>query len=454
MSMRPVLPILVATLLLATSAAALAATPEPKHWVARRLAADHHLQIEVKGVDGPASGVGPCKVEGLVARAFRSKDNKFHPGSGIAFFQACSVGAVAAHSGEVLWPVETLRGARVLEVFLRQGRGGMETADQGEGMAVLAAATEAPTVQDDPKLVRESRESMSSYEIDTALRRNNTEAALTLARDPDPGVKARLLAQVAAKVPSVLDEALAALRALPSPAERLAAGMGMDETLVLAGAAAAALTIAAEVERELPAAADRTAVLLNLYGVRMRAGDHKSALASLAQIPDAAIRRERLAESPHALRGFGANPASAEFIERLLAAAEMLPADRRREALAALSDTALAVAMAQAPAMAARIAEPPALRGHAPSATALAVLFEQGAGVTRDAAQSARWYAVAAAGFGGPDAERLDARKRLAGFSAETRTAAARLLLQAQGKSPMAPLGPVSADRLVDMAGR
>jgi TPR repeat protein len=446
--------VLAIILVLATGATAEAAGPEPKHWVARRLAADHHLQIEVKGVDGPASGVGPCKIEGLVARAFRSKNNKFHPGSGVVFFQACSLGEAMSHSGEILWPLDALRGARVLEVFLRQGRGGMETADQGEGMAVLAAATDAPTVQDDPKLVRESRESISSYEIDAAVRRNNIEAALTFARDPDPSLKARLLAQVAAKAPAVLDEALAALRALPTPAERLAAGMSMGETLVMGGATAAALTVATEVERDLPAATDRTAVLLNLFGVRMRAGDHKGALASLAQIADAATRRDRLAGSPHALKGFGANPASAEFIERLLVAAEVLPADRSREAIVTLSDAALTAAMAQAPAMAARIAEPPARRGHAPSATALAVLYEQGAGVPRDTAQSARWYAVAAAGFGGPDSERRDARKRLAGFSAADRLAAARLLLQAQGKSPMAPLGAVSPDRLVEMAGR
>jgi hypothetical protein len=436
------------------STAALAAAPEPKHWVARRLAADHHLQIEVKGVDGPPSGVGLCRVEGIVARVFKSKAGKFHPGSGLAFFQACSVGPAAAHSGEVLWPVAELKDAKVLEVFLRQGRAGFEPADQGEGMAVLAAPTDAPTVRDDPALVRESRGSLSSYEIDVALRRNNTEAALELARDPDPGLRARLLAQVAAKTPAAVDEMMAALRALPTPQARLDAGMDMDQTLVLAGARAPALAVADEIERDLGAASDREAVLLNLFGVRMRAGEHKGALASLAKIADAGVRQARLAESPHALKGFGANPASAQFIESLLSAAEALPPERRGEALSALSEAALAVAMKQAPAQAARLAEPAARRSHSPSATALAVLAEQGAGVAKDTAEAARWYAVAAAGFGGSDAERLDARKQLAGFSAATRVAAARLLLQAQGKSPMVPLDKVSADRLVEMAGR
>jgi hypothetical protein len=435
------------------------AGPEDRQFVARRLAAEHHLQVEVKGVDAPATNVGPCKVEGLVARVFKSEGQRFHPGSGLAFFQPCATAPVTAHTGETLWPVETLRVARVVEVFLKPGRAGLETADGGQGLMVLDAPTDAPAVHDDPALVREMRQTLASYEIDSALKRGETEAALRLARDPDAEVRARLLAQVVsglvarrdAKAPAVLDEALATLNALPAGDTRLAAAMDMGETLVLAGAGGPALRIATVTEAQLKAITDasrRDAVLLHLYGLNLRAGEPVGALAALAQVGDGATRRDRLAEAPYALKGFAANPASAEFIARLLAAADALAdPERRREATLALATAAHAAATTLSPEQAAKVVLPGAQRRHTPSATVMAVLSEMGEGVAKDRTEAARWYAVAATGFGGTEGERADARLRLDGFTAAERAGAARLL----GGGPIAA---VTAERLVDLAGR
>ncbi|MGE5504378.1 MAG: hypothetical protein ACM31L_08130 [Actinomycetota bacterium] len=448
--MRRTIPALV---LLALAGPA-AAGPEDKQFVARRLAADHHLQIEVKGVDVPAEAVGLCKVEGLAVRVFKSAGGRFHPGSGLAFFQPCATRPATAHSGETLWPAETLRSAKVVEVFLRPGRAGLETADGGQGLKLLDGPTDTPAVRDDPALVREMRQTIASYEIETALKRNDTNAALALARDEDMGVRARLLAQVAAGLASrpagkdVLDEAAKVLAGLPAGEVRLAAAMDMGETLVLAGAAGPALGIAVVTQAELAGVTERARrdeVLLHLFGLKLRAGEPAGALAALAQVSDGMVRRDRLDEAPYALKGFAANPASPDFMAKLLAAADALPPERRGEAVEHLAAAAHKAAGTLEPAQAARVVEPGAVRRHTPSATVMAVLSEMGEGLAKDRAQAARWYAVAAAGFGGSDAERADAKRRLAGFTPAERGAAARLL----GAGPVAQ---ATVEKLVDLA--
>jgi hypothetical protein len=435
-------------LLSSTSAMAADGAMEARNWVARRLTADSHVQIEVSGVavDGAA-----CRVSGTVRKAFAGKAAA---GDAAAFRLPCGADA--------FWPAEKLKSARVVEAFLKQGLGGSEAVDDGQGLRVLAAPTDKPQSVDDPALVREMTESIARYRIDAETKRRNPDGALALARVDDPVMRARLLAHAAGLLTvhrlngadAATDEALAAVKALPDSEMRLEAGLVALESLAMGQAKAGALALAGLLEPEVDALtvpSRRDAATLVLYGARIRSDDPAGAFVSLSKLTDPATRRDRLSNMPFAQKEFSpVNPESPGWMDRLLTGAEALPAgDFRTEALTRLCRTAqrAAMEMTRMPDLmdkAATMAEVAARHRHAPSAQLLALIREaQGGAAAR--AEAARWHAVSAVGFDGNLKSRSEALKTLATFTPAERSAAARLL--APGAS-----GEASPARLVELA--
>lgn len=438
--------ILPTALLLLVAAPALAGPPqavmEARNYVARRLTADYHLQVEPTGVEDLG---GLCRVEGKVVRRFAAPAEALPPGAAVVFAMPCAA--------EGFWPVERLKSARLVEVFLRKGLTGLEIADEGQGLLALEAPSDAPMVHDDPALVREMTETIAGYSIDTEAKRNNPDGALALARVSDLVLRVRLLAHAAASfaaqhlkaADAAGAETLAAFEALPPGPGRLETGLAAVETLALGGAKPATLRLADLLLPEVEALTDTAghdAALLVLYGARTRADDPAAALTALSRVSSPKTRRERLEDMPFAQKEFGAaNPASAAWMDRLLTAAEAQPdAGFRGEATLALCRTAYraAAGLVENPALAVKaipMMEQAARRHHGPSAVLLAVLVEVAGGV-KARPEAARWYAVAGVGFDVSETAAAEAGKILAGFTPSERAAAARLLGGAGAATP------------------
>ncbi|BAE49510.1 hypothetical protein amb0706 [Paramagnetospirillum magneticum AMB-1] len=439
---------LVLLLLSSTSALAAGAGMETRNYVARRLTADSHVQVEVGGVElsGPV-----CRVSGTVRKVFAGA---LAAGDALAFRLPCGPAD--------FWPLDRLKSARVAEVFLKSGLNGAEAADDGEGLRAIAAVTAQPQSVDDPALVREMTESIARYRIDAEVKRRNPAAALTLARVPDPVLRARLLAHAAGlmsvhrlpEAEATGDEAMAAVKALPDAEVRLESGLVALESLAMGQARKAALTLADALEPDVDALtlpSRRDAASLVLYGARIRSDDPAAAFVSLSKVTDPATRRDRLSNMPFAQKDFSpVNPDSLGWMDRLLAGAEALPAsDFRTEALTQLCRTAQrsAMEMAKMPNLlgkAGAMAEVAARRRHGPSAQLLALIREAEGGAAARA-EAARWHAVSASGFDGAMKSRAEALTALGTFTPAERSAAARLL------QPSAT-GDVSPARLVEMA--
>lgn len=439
-------------LLLLSSNSVLAADTamEARNWVARRLAAESHVQVEVSGVEVAGAA---CRVSGTVRKVF---SGKAQPGEALSFRLPCGA--------DSFWPAARLKSAKVAEAFVKPGLDGFEAADDGQGLRLLAALTEAPQSVDDPALVREMTESIARYRIDAEIKRRDPAAALALARVADPSLRARLLAHAAGlmsvrrlpEAEAAADEAIAAVKALPDPETRLESGLVALESLAMGQARKGALALAAVLEPQVDALtvpSRRDAATLVLYGARVRADDPAAGFVSLAKVTDPAMRRDRLANMPFAQKDFSpVNPDSLGWMDRLLAGAEALPAGEfRTEALTQLCRTAQrsAMEMTRMPdllAKAAAMAEVAARRRHAPSAQLLALIREAEGGPAARA-EAARWHAVSATGFDGGMATRSDALKTLGTFSPAERAAAARLLQPAIG-------GEVSPSRLVELAAK
>lgn len=418
-----------------------------RNWVARRLTADRHVQVEVEAVerDGDA-----CRVSGSVVRVFSGVGR---PGETIAFRLPCGPQAFQTEQG--------LTSAKVLELALKAGPGGLEVPDEGQGLRRLEAPTDAPTAVDDPALVREMSESLAHYRIDTEVKRRDAGAALALARVDDPMLRARLLAHAAGlmqvrglpEASATAEEAVAAVKALPA-AERLEHGLAALESLAMGQVRAETLALAAALEPEIdaePLPSTRDAHTLVLYGARIRAGDPASALSSLSKLSDPAIRRDRLDNMPFAQKDFSpVNPQSPPWMDRLLSGAEALPAGEfREEARTRLARTAYRSAlemtrMAGLLDKAAAMAEVGAKHRHSPSAQLLALILEAKGGAEARA-QAARRHAESASGFDGGATARAEALRALATFSPAERLAAARLL-EAGAKGAWSP------ERLVALA--
>ena len=103
--------------------------------MARRLQADQHLQVEVGDV---ADQAGTCKVSGQVRQVFKGKSVA---GDSLAFALPCAT--------DSFWPVEKLRAARLLEVFLKHSLSGLEAVDDGDALCVAASEAEEDKDGDD-----------------------------------------------------------------------------------------------------------------------------------------------------------------------------------------------------------------------------------------------------------------------------------------------------------------
>lgn len=437
-------------LLLSSSATALAAEPgmEARNWVARRLSATGHVQMEVAGVEAQGS---QCRVAGTVRKVFAGKAAA---GDSLSFSLPCG--------SDAFWPADKLRAARLVEVFLSDGLKGAEAADNGQGMKAVDAASDAPQVVDDPVLVREMSETIARYQIDVETKQRNGDAALALTKVDDPVLHARLLAAAAGLMTArglkgadgAAEQAVAAVKALADADSRLDTGLDALESLAMGQAAKASLALASFLEPQVDALtlpSRRDSATLVLYGARIRAGDAPAAFLSLSKLSDPAIRRDRLGNMPFAQKDFGPmNPDSPGWMDRLLSGAEALaPGDFRTEAMTQLCRTAQASAleMTRIPNMlakAAAMAEVSAKRRHAPSAQLLA-LIKEAEGAKDARAQAARWHAVSASGFDGGTQAKAEALKVLATFSPAERSAAARLI------SPKVQ-GAVTPQQLVSLA--
>lgn len=441
---------LVLLLLSSTSALAADGVMEARNWVARRLAAESHVQVEVSRVDVAGAA---CRLSGKVGKVFAGKARS---GEALSFRLPCGT--------DSFWPAEKLKSAKVVEAFVKPGLDGLDAADDGQGLRLLPAVTDAPQWVDDPALVREMTESIARYRIDAEIKRRDPASALALARVADPVLRARLLAHAAGlmsvrrlpEAEATADEAIAAVKALPDADTRLEAGLVALESLAMGQAKKGALALAALLEPQVDALtvpSRRDAATLVLYGARVRSDDPAAGFVSLSKVTDPATRRDRLANMPFAQKDFSpVNPDSLGWMDRLLAGAEALPAGEfRTEALTQLCRTVQrsAMEMTKLPDLlpkAAAMAELAARRRHAPSAQLLALIREAGGGAAARA-EAARWHAVSATGFDGGMSTRSDALKTLGTFSAAERAAAARLLQPASG-------GDVSPSRLVELAAK
>jgi hypothetical protein len=352
----------------------------------------------------------------------------------------------------------------VAEIFLKPGLGGLEVADDGQGLRALDAATERPQWVDDPALVREMTESIARYRIDAETTRKNPAGALALARVEDLALRARLLAHTAGlmvvrKLPeaeATAQEAVAAVKALPDAPLRLETGLVALESLAMGKAAKGTIALAAILEPlvdALTVPSQRDEATLVLYGARIRSNDPAGAFLSLSKVTDPATRRDRLSNMPFAQKDFSpVNPDSLGWLDSLLAGAEALaPSDFRTEALTQLCRTAQRSAMeiTRLPDMlgkAAAMAEVAARRRHAPAAQLLALIREAEGGPAARA-EAARWHAVSAIGFDGGMKTRSEALKTLGTFTPSERAAAARLLQPSTE-------GEASPGRLVELAGK
>ncbi|CAA7619145.1 conserved exported hypothetical protein [Candidatus Terasakiella magnetica] len=421
-------------LLLVLSAGTALAAMEPKLYVARRLSADHHIQIRVMAVEERA---GLCQIQGRTATVFRSKAGILSPGADLTFSQPCAADAA--------WPAARLKGVKVLEVFLRSGIGGLESADLGDGTRALESASATPAMVDNPAVVMEMQETIARYQIDAEAKRNDAEAALALARVSDPGLRSRLLGHAAgifsarkmAPAEATAVEAVEAVKALGDSAQRLENGLVALESMAMGGVRQPILPLAdllSPLVDAITLPTQRDASFLVLYGARVRAGDPAGALTALGKVGDPKLRRERLDDMPFALKDFGpANPASLAWLDSLLSGAEaQTDAAFRSEALTALCRIAYrsASGLIQVPNLtkeAGAMAELAARRRHAPSAKLLGVLNEAKGGAEARA-EAARWYAAAASGLDAGGGARADALRTLASFTLDERTAAAALL--------------------------
>ncbi|KIL99112.1 hypothetical protein CCC_03330 [Paramagnetospirillum magnetotacticum MS-1] len=439
-------------LLLLSSASALAAGAgmEARNYVARRLTAEGHVQVEVTGVE-PSGDI--CRVSGIVRKVFAGRAAA---GDSLAFRLPCGADA--------FWTADKLKAARLAEVFVKPGLNGLDAADDGEGLRLLDAVTALPQSVDDPALVREMTESIARYRIDAEVKRRNPAAALEMTQVADPALRARLLAHAAGlmaahglpQADGAADEAIAAVTALPDADTRLETGLVALESLAMGRARKGALALAALLEPEVDALtlpSRRDAAGLVLYGARIRSDDPAGAFVSLSKLSDPATRRDRLSNMPFAQKDFSpVNPDSPVWMDRLLAGAEALPAGSfRTEALTGLCRTVrnTAMEMTKMPDLLGRAggwAELAARRGHGPSAQLLALIREAQGGVSARA-EAARWHAVSATGFDAGPKAKAEALKALGTFTPVERAAAARLI------QPMS-MGEVSPARLVDLAGR
>lgn len=422
---------------------------DARNWVARRLTADRHVQLEVGAVERDGD---VCRVSGTLMRVFSGPGKT---GDGVAFRLPCGPQAFQTE--------EDLKSAKVLEVDLKAGAAGLEAPDEGQGLRRLEAPTDTPTFADDPALVREMSESLARYRIDTEVKRRDAGAALALARVDDPVLRARLLAHAAGlmqvrglpEASAAAQEAIAAVKVLPA-AERLEHGLAALESLAMGQVKAETLALAAELEPEIdsePLPSTRDAHTLVLYGARIRAGDPASALSSLSKLSDPATRRDRLDNMPFAQKDFSpVNPQSPPWMDRLLSGAEALPpGEFREEARTRLARTAhrSALEMARMAGLldkAAVMAEVGARHRHAPSAQLLALIMEAKGGASARA-RAARRHAESASGFDGGAKARAEALRALATFTPAERLAAARLLDQGAK-------GVWSPERLVSLAAR
>ncbi|OAN49653.1 hypothetical protein A6A04_18970 [Paramagnetospirillum marisnigri] len=407
---------------------------DARAYVARRLAADHHVQVRIDGFEAKE---GSCRIRAEVLRRFGGRGPALETGSDITFGMPCAEAS--------FWPAARLKETRLLELYLKSGPAGLDVADEGQGARALDAVSDAPAIRDDPALVRDMTETIAAYSIDSEVKRNNPDAALALARVADPHSRLRLLAHAAGALAtrkSPLAEAAAAevmtaFDALPADEARLAAGLAALEPLALGGLGRPSLHLAERLGPDVDALlvpGARDAALLSLYGARIRSDDPAGAFVALAKLTDRKARRERLDDMPFAQKDFGpGNPASPGWLDRLLAAVEGQPdAEFRGEAVLALCRTAYrsAAGMAQVPELMAKavpMAELAARRRHGPSAVLLAVLSEA-LGGDEARARAARWYAVAGVGFDVATSSRSEAIRILSGFTVAERAAAARML--------------------------
>jgi len=124
----------------------------PQYYVEMRAAAPTHIQVRVASVaPSPArEGFGDCLVTGEVAAIFRDRPKSLRPGETIAFGIPCQVrkNAPVPVGGTAWRDYERLRGASVVEVFLRREGAAYVLADQGDGVRLLDAPTATPTVVD------------------------------------------------------------------------------------------------------------------------------------------------------------------------------------------------------------------------------------------------------------------------------------------------------------------
>lgn len=116
-----------------------------------RRRAPYHVQLSVKEVGAPSLAVaGRCLVRGEVARVFRGKGEAVAEGRPVILSLACRLNNTPVPmDGDVWWQVESLRAAKVVEVFLDEGAEGIHLpADRGNSLKLLNAATDHPVVRE------------------------------------------------------------------------------------------------------------------------------------------------------------------------------------------------------------------------------------------------------------------------------------------------------------------
>jgi hypothetical protein len=125
MHLRPGLRILLLCVVALAGVGTAAAMMAPAVYREARQTAPYHVQVAISRVAPPAQTPGSCVVEGKVVRIFRDEPKRLADGAVVRFGVACNRPTDPPRASGILWTdLETLAGARYIEAYLVDDKGG------------------------------------------------------------------------------------------------------------------------------------------------------------------------------------------------------------------------------------------------------------------------------------------------------------------------------------------
>jgi len=121
----------------------------PSVYLEARQKADHHVQVAITDVDVPRITPGRCKIEGVAATVFRSKNEILKKGREVSFTVDCLRPGDEPMAGGTLWgSASDLKSARFIEAYL-SGAGPKRFAVAGWQYVIIPVPTNVPACPPD-----------------------------------------------------------------------------------------------------------------------------------------------------------------------------------------------------------------------------------------------------------------------------------------------------------------